>query len=429
MNGMTVVELEAKIHILEAELEQMKNTAIIKDKLVQSYLLASQAVLSSQSFEEIARKIFDLCIDMIGATSGYIALLSEDGQENEVLFLEAGGRPCTVDPELPMPIRGLRAQSYESMKPVYHNDFMHSEWVKFMPAGHVRMDNVLFAPLNVDGRTVGIMGIANKATDFTPEDSEIAAAFGDLAAVALSRTRDLELMNQLTKDLRRSNEDLEQFAFVASHDLKEPLRTVKSFLGLLEKKYKDELDSQGNEFIRYAVDGSVRMEKMIEGLLNYSKVGAASGKFEVVPMEELLQTVKSNMSWRIESSGVVITQDSLPEVYCDAIQIAELLQNLIGNAIKYSDENEPMIHIGVQEEDNKWVFSVKDNGIGFDSETVGENLFAMFKRVHPEREFSGSGIGLAVCKKIILHHDGEIWAKSEPGKGATFFFTIPKVDQ
>lgn len=157
--------------------------------------------MDQQSFEACARTIFDHCCTLTGAVSGYVALLSDDGAENEVLFLEAGGMPCTVDESLPMPIRGLRAQAYESQKTVYDNDFMHSEWVRFMPEGHVALRNVMFVPLNIDGKTVGIIGMANKPDDFTGEDAFIASVFGDLAAIALRNSWQHELIEAKTKSL------------------------------------------------------------------------------------------------------------------------------------------------------------------------------------------------------------------------------------
>ncbi len=171
---------------------------------LQAIIGGARAILEKRTFVESARAIFDRCRELTGAVSGYVALLSEDGQENEVLFLEAGGMPCSVDPLLPMPIRGLRATAYETHRAVYENDFMSSRWVSYLPAGHVAMRNVLFAPLNIEKKTVGIMGLANKPSDFTAEDAEIAAVFGELAAIALAHSRYLERLNEKTLSLERA---------------------------------------------------------------------------------------------------------------------------------------------------------------------------------------------------------------------------------
>ena len=165
---------------------------------------AARAILHKQTFSETARAIFDRCREVTGAVSGYVALLSANGQENQVLFLEAGGMECWVDPALPMPIRGLRATAYTTQKTTYDNDFMNGQWVKYMPEGHVVLKNVMFAPLNIEGKTVGVMGLANKPSDFTDADVEIASAFGELAAIALSNSRYLDLLNEKTCSLERA---------------------------------------------------------------------------------------------------------------------------------------------------------------------------------------------------------------------------------
>lgn len=169
---------------------------------------AAQAILKHRVFAVSARVIFDEACRMTGATSGYVALLSKDGHENEVLFLEAGGLPCTVDPNLPMPIRGLRAESYHSGKPVCHNDFMSSPWIQYLPEGHVHLANVMFSPLNIEGKTVGIIGLANKKGDFTEKDTTLAAAFGEMAAIALQNARTLNELDDSVKKLEEFNEIL-----------------------------------------------------------------------------------------------------------------------------------------------------------------------------------------------------------------------------
>jgi GAF domain-containing protein len=179
------------------------------EKELKALMYGSKAVLNLKTFTESARAIFDHCKDLIGAASGYVALLSDSGQENELLFLEAGGLPCNVDPELPMPIRGLRAEAYKYNKAVYHNDFMNSEWVDFMPEGHVILKNVLFSPLILEGRTVGIMGLANKAGDFTDHDARVATGFGELAAIALQNSKYLDERIRAEKQREKVIKDLE----------------------------------------------------------------------------------------------------------------------------------------------------------------------------------------------------------------------------
>lgn len=174
------------------------------EKKFEAIISCARSILAKKSFTDSAREIFDRCCEITGAQSGYVALLSENGEENEVLFLEAGGMPCSVDPELPMPIRGLRALSYKTHKAVYDNDFMNSEWVDFLPSGHVCLHNVMFAPLNLEGKTVGIMGLANKKGGFTDDDADTASTFGELAAIALQNSRYLDLINEKTASLEKA---------------------------------------------------------------------------------------------------------------------------------------------------------------------------------------------------------------------------------
>lgn len=174
------------------------------EEKLEALIDASRAILAHDNFIDSAKAIFNICRETTGATSGYVALLSEDGSENEVVFLEAGGAPCTVDPELPMPIRGLRESSYLTHKAVYDNDFMNSRWVKFMPAGHMVLKNVMFAPLNISGKTVGLIGLGNKSGDFTDEDAEIANVFGELAAISLMKSRSIDMLKEKTESLEKA---------------------------------------------------------------------------------------------------------------------------------------------------------------------------------------------------------------------------------
>nr|NJM00943.1 GAF domain-containing protein [Desulfobacula sp.] len=226
--------LKAHLEKARSTLQNYLNESRIRENEIRGFLKGARAVLAAADFKTTARQVFDICSEIIGATSGYIALLSEAGDENEVLFLEAGNLPCTVDPELPMPIRGLRETAYRTSSTVYDNDFMNSDWVKFMPEGHVWLGNVMFAPLVIEGKTVGIMGLANKSTDFTENDARIAGGFGELAAIALQNSRNLDLRDMAEK----RNADL-------IRELRQALANVKQLSGLLPicshcKKIRDD---------------------------------------------------------------------------------------------------------------------------------------------------------------------------------------------
>jgi signal transduction histidine kinase/DNA-binding LacI/PurR family transcriptional regulator len=234
----------------------------------------------------------------------------------------------------------------------------------------------------------------------------------------------LRARQQVEEELVRSNADLEQFAYVASHDLQEPLRMVRSYLQLLERRYKGRLDSDADEFIAYAVDGATRMQTLIHDLLTYSRVGTRGKPFQSTNCAEVLKHVLTNLAVAIEESRAVVTYDVLPTVIADDVQLAQLFQNLIGNAIKFRSERDPEVHVGAEHRDGEWQFSVRDNGIGIDPQHFGR-LFTVLQRLHTAAEYPGTGIGLAVCKKIVERHGGRIWVESQPGKGASFYFTIP----
>ncbi len=234
-----------------------------------------------------------------------------------------------------------------------------------------------------------------------------------------------ELMNAMEK-IQKSNHDLEQFAYVASHDLQEPLRMISSFLQLLQRRYEGQLDSNADEFIGYAVDGAQRMQNLINDLLEFSRVTTKGKKFEIVNMEEPLENALTNLKIAIEeNNAVIIPNNSLPAISGDYSQMTQLFQNLIGNAIKYRSSEPPQIHISATKEVDNWLFSIKDNGLGIDPK-YADNVFKIFRRLHSNSEYEGTGVGLAITKRIIERHNGQIWVESEPGNGSTFYFTLPK---
>ena len=244
-------------------------------------------------------------------------------------------------------------------------------------------------------------------------------------ALELELKKKEEDLRQYAQELIRSNEELEQFAYVASHDLQEPLRMVKMFTELLEKQYKDKLDDQAKEYIHFAFDGAVRMQELINDLLEYGRINKNDEKFELVRFEEIINVILSSMSKTISESGAEITYDKISEVRANKIQLRSLFQNLIGNAIKFRSKEKPKIHISSKETQEEWTFSVRDNGIGIDPQYF-ERIFVIFQRLHTKEKYPGTGIGLATCKKIVNRHHGRIWVESEVAKGSTFYFTIPK---
>jgi len=226
------------------------------------------------------------------------------------------------------------------------------------------------------------------------------------------------------QELARSNTELEQFAYVASHDLQAPLATIASYAQLLEKRYKDQLDSQASKFIGNIVHGCTRMQTLIDDLLEYSRVGRSQRPFELVDCNHAIQQTIANLQGAIRDTEAVVTYNNLPAVMGDISQLVQLFQNLIGNAIKYRHDAPPTVHITACKQEGNWLFSISDNGIGIAPQHQ-ERIFQIFQRLHTQREYSGTGIGLAICQKIVERHGGSIWVESEPGQGSTFHFTLP----
>ncbi len=234
------------------------------------------------------------------------------------------------------------------------------------------------------------------------------------------------LLQEKLLELQRSNEDLQQFAYVCSHDLQEPLRVISNYSQLLARRYSDKLDQDANDFIEFTVDATRRMQELINDLLLYSRVDTKGKEFVRTACSEIVAIALANLRVSISESSAVVNCAELPVISADRSQLLQVFQNLIGNAIKFRSENVPAVTVSAEDAGKNWLFSVNDNGLGFDMK-YGERIFVIFQRLHTKEMYPGSGIGLAVCKKIIERHGGSIWAESEPGKGTKFSFTLPKL--
>ncbi|MDQ3071891.1 MAG: ATP-binding protein [Bacteroidota bacterium] len=274
--------------------------------------------------------------------------------------------------------------------------------------------------LNDKGEILLWVGTCTDIHDQIVTQVKLRQAYDDMEERVVLRTKELSEAN---KELGRSNQDLEQFAYVASHDLKEPLRMVSSYAQLLSRLYGSKLDSDAVEFIKYITEGAHRMQSLINDLLNYSRIGRIDAEIKDVDLNTILDIVKTNLGEKIAAADVIIKYSKLPVINGIESQLLQLFQNLIENAIKFRSEAQPEILINAERKAGHWLFSVKDNGIGIPDQHI-ERVFVIFQRLHERNKYPGTGMGLAICKKIVELHGGKIWIDSEEGKGTTFFFTL-----
>lgn len=287
-------------------------------------------------------------------------------------------------------------------------------------------------PLRSDHDVLGVIQLGcRERREFRDRELSVLEAIGSQAGIAIQKARLYEESKKAhealaakAEELARSNTELQHFAYIASHDLQEPLRMVASYVQLLARRYKGKLDAEADEFIDFAVDGATRMQALIQALLEYSRIGTKGKPFQHASCEKILQIALKNLQLALQESGAVVTHDPLPDVIGDATQLVQLFQNLIANAIKFRGDKPPRVHIRAERTGKDWCIACSDNGIGIDPQ-FSERIFVIFQRLHGKEEYPGTGIGLALCKKIVERHGGRIWVQSEPGQGATFRFTIP----
>jgi light-regulated signal transduction histidine kinase (bacteriophytochrome) len=354
--------------------------------------------------------------------SGGIYLIDEDTKVAKIIYFKGVSEDFikTVDniqiDEYPYSEVFINGKSmfmdrYDKLRPEY------SKW---------HLKSGASVPLYSKNEIIGAFNLGNMKThNFTKGEKKLIKAIGREIGNTIARLITEEEMKSLIKELKHSNEELEQFAYITSHDLQEPLRTIASFTQLLEMRYKGQLDSDADEFMGYMVDASIRMKKMIQGLLNYSRIGKEGMDLKQINLEHILDEALSNLKLVIEENNVVITHDKLPSVIGDPKLLVQLLQNLITNAIKFKGEKSPEIHISAtkSEKEDKYIISVEDNGIGIDPQ-YADRIFKVFKRLHTLDEYKGAGIGLSIAKRIVENHGGRIWVESELNKGSKFYFTL-----
>ena len=394
--------------------------------------LAVLFALSQREFEteeELIRYALEEAVRLARSKGGYLHFFHED-QQTLGLFLwsETVMEFCTAEKlqHYPLGEAGIWADSVRQRQPVVYNDYQNMAGKKGVPEGHFPLLRHLSIPIFDEEEIVAVLGVGNKEDPYDADDVQQLLLYMHSVWEIVKRKRVEESLKQYAEALKRSNKELEHFAYVASHDLQEPLRKIGSFTELLARKYQGQLDEKADIYIGYIVDGAQRMQILINDLLAFSRVTTKGKEFEPVDCNALLARVQLDMELALKESGAHLNVGELPTVMADVVQLGQVFQNLIGNAIKYSVAGHPPdIAVAAVARDSEWLFSVRDTGIGIEPQHF-ERVFQLFQRLHTREEYSGTGIGLALCKKIVERHGGRIWLESEAGKGSTFFFTVPR---
>jgi len=398
------------------------------ESLLQTRLRLSE-LAQRVGMEELLQTALDEAELLTGSRIGFFHFVDDD-QEN--LTLQAWStntlqNMCKAEGKgqhYPISQAGVWVDCFHARAPVIHNDYAGMPHKKGLPEGHAPVVRELVVPILRGGSVVAIIGVGNKPADYTQADvdtlRDLATPIMDLVA----RKQAEEELRRTAEELARSNKDLEQFAYVASHDLQEPLRMVTGFVQLLKQNYGSRLDAEAEKYIDFASDGAKRMQTLINDLLAYSRAGTRAGELAPTDAGAALRQALANLEASIRETAAEIAHGQLPTVRADGTQLVQLFQNLVGNAMKFRGNAPPKIRVDACREEDHWLFFVRDNGIGMDPE-YRDRIFLIFQRLHARNEYPGTGIGLAICKKIVDRHGGRIWVESQPGQGSTFYFTLP----
>jgi PAS domain S-box-containing protein len=440
VGGLAVVRDTTERKRNEEALRNALDESRKRSRETSALLESSRAILGHRNLEASEQAVFDACRNLIGSAAGYIAFLSADEMNNDVLFLEAGGLPCAVDPSLPMPVRGLRAEAYRSGKPVYENDFAASEWAALLPDGHAPLDNVMFVPLILEGKAVGIMGFANKPNGFTDEDVRLATAFADHAVIALQNSRYLEAISESELRYRRLSESLEEtvkkkvaelaeaewlaaigrMVPTVAHEIRNPLQNIQMGVDTLGKMGADSKDrAEILEEINHGID---TLNTIVGELLEYTRPLKLLLSPATVPelVRHCLNTVGDKLAG-IEAQLDFEQEDR--EISVDIVKFTQVLVNLMQNAIEAMPGGGTLkirSRFGEADSGDVLRLSISDTGIGIKKENL-DNVFEPFFTTKTR----GTGLGLAVCKKYIEGHSGTVEIHSRVDKGTTVEISLP----
>ncbi|HEX5746665.1 MAG TPA: PAS domain-containing protein [Archangium sp.] len=383
------------------------------------------------SREDAPPRLMQACAEVMVRNLPVLSLVQLWTWNREALVLQLEGNAGAAAPLSVQPSRVELGQTLvgtvgQVRQPLLVNELLADARLRSRTWAEVNgLVSFLGAPLLVRGQLVGVLAVYGQ-TSLEEETLATLATVADAVAQGLERRRAEFSLQEHARELARSNEELQQFAYVASHDLQEPLRMVASYTQLLARRYQGKLDSDADEFISYAVDGVNRMQRLIQDLLAWSRVGTRGHEFKPLDSGQALNKALANLKTLMEETGATLIQGKLPQVMADETQLTQLFQNLVGNALKFHGETPPRVLVEAELQGTEWRFTVEDNGIGIEPQYY-ERIFVIFQRLHGKEEYPGTGIGLAICKKIVERHGGRIGLDSQPGQGTTFWFTLPVV--
>jgi PAS domain S-box-containing protein len=390
------------------------------------------AALTSATEEELGETCLAVATEITQSRFGYFDELDEGGLLHDIAISDPGWEACAMTDQTghrrrpgTFILRGLYGRVIEEGRSLIANDPPGHPDAVGIPPGHPSLTAFLGVPLLRDGATVGMIGVANREGGYSEIELRLLEAIAPAIVDAFQRFRAGQDLRRYARDLERSNADLERFAYVSSHDLQEPLRSIVSFSQLLERKYRGRLDAEADEYITFIVEGGNRMQTLILDLLAYARINTAGSNLHPIDAEDVLAAVERALALPLREAGAVFVHDPMPTVLADPLQLEQVFENLILNAIKFRRRDVPLrVHVGARRVDGFWEFSVADNGIGIE-EVYYDRIFVIFQRLHTKDAYEGTGIGLAIVKRIVDRHGGTVRVESTPGEGTIFFFTLP----
>jgi signal transduction histidine kinase len=400
---------------------------------LQALQAISDTIIDSEDLKIMMQRILDKAVEIGGFDLGVVRLLDPDREMVEPVATRGYHDPQNAESHrknLSYFENGFATSRVMKDKSVHVLDVTQASSTRtFKKEGVCTLVGI---PLRNDEEVFGVIQLGSRAPrEFHESELRILDAIGGQAGIAIQKARLYEesrcaqaALAEKAEELLRSNTELQHFAYIASHDLQEPLRMVASYVQLLARRYKGKLDKDAEDYIAFAVDGATRMQALINALLSYSRIGTKGKAFQPTDCDDVLGTALKNFQLAIAESQATVTAGRLPTVLGDPALLAQLFQNLIANAIKFRGDKAPVVRVSAEQHGSEWLFSFRDRGIGIDPQ-YSERIFIIFQRLHSKEEYPGTGIGLALCKKIVERHGGRIWVESEAGKGSDFRFTIP----